>query len=354
MPALLAPRPTAAPRVGKLAAKLAAGRDEQTLKPRWRKPTETGFAPLDAAVVVFNRRDLWQARACVASVRHWAPRLPIELLADRAAGPVNLTPFRTHYGATPFAASRRKFGSPLSKLDVLFARDRRRLLVLDADTALLGPVRPLLERYDADFVVSPNHVPAANAAGAYFDPAAVDRAFPGYEYPGWVFNTGQMVVTSGVLTPDDFRGLVDWPADGRGRPACLRKDLMPLNDQPRLNVALHRLHAAGRISVDGVRFKRNPAPARGNTHDLPPVADLAAKAKSCPPSVLHWMGQKGATADDLTCGEIFEFYERMFFETCGRAWERDVRAAGRRCVKAFSSVLPRSARKAARRAVAGR
>ena len=178
MPALLAARPTAAPRVRGLAEKSAASREPAAPQPRWRKPTETSFAPLDAAVVVFNRRDLWQARACVASVRHWAPRLPIELLADRAAGPVNLTPFRTHFGATPFAASRRKFGSPLSKLDVLFGGDRRRLLVLDADTVLIGPLRPLLERYDADFVISPNHVPAANVAGAYFDPAAVGALSP--------------------------------------------------------------------------------------------------------------------------------------------------------------------------------
>ena len=303
-------------------------------------------------MVVCCRRDLWQARACVASLRYWEPELPVRILADLAAGPVDLGPFERGFGATRFPASRERFGSPLGKLDVLFRPEKKRYLLLDADTVLLGPVRGLLERFGGEFVVSPNHIPAAKAAGAYFDPAAAADAFPGYEYPGWVFNSGQLVVTSGVLTPADFAGLVEWPGDPTQRPRSLRKDLMPLNDQPRLNFVLHRLHAAGRVGVDGVRFKRNAAPHSGGGGELPTVADLAAKSDACPPAVLHWMGQKGA-ASGLTRGDVFRFYERLFFERAGRRWERPLRLTGRRLATAAGAPLPKSVRAALRRAVGG-
>ena len=317
--------------------------------PRWAPPAAEPVAPLDAAVVVCCRRDLWQARACVAGLRHWEPDLLVELLFDEAAGRANLRPFE-RLGVRRFPASRARFGSPLSKLDVLFRGDGRRVLVLDADCVPLGPVRGLLERFAGDFVVSPNHVPAAKVAGAYFDPAAVAAAFPGYEYPGWVFNSGQFVTTCGVLNPSDLDGLVEWPADPAARPRCLRKDLMPLNDQPRLNFALHRLRGAGRVSVDGCRFKRNPS---AHPADLPAVADLAAKSDRCPPAVLHWMGQPGVAAGELTRGDVFRFYERMFFAEAGCGWERPARSLGRRAAARAASPLPKSVRSLARRIVGG-
>ena len=318
-------------------------------KPQWAPPADARVAPLDAAVVVCCRRDLWQARACVAGLRHWEPDLPVELLFDEAAGRADLRPF-WRQGAAPFPASRTHFGSPLSKLDVLFRGDGRRSLVLDADCVPLGPVRALLERYAGDFVVSPNHIAPGKLAGAYFDPAAVAEAFPGYAYPGWAFNSGQFVATCGVLTPADFAGLVEWPNDPAARPRCLRKGLMPLNDQPRLNFVLHTLHAAGRVSVDGCRFKRNPA---AGPQDLPAVEQVAARDDRCPPAVLHWMGAPGVAASHLTRGDLFRFHERQFFAAAGRRWERPVRSLGRRLAARAADPLPKSVRALARRAVGG-
>ena len=319
MPAVAAVRPARRPTVS------AATGDPQ---PRWDPPAAEAVAPLDGAVIVFYRKDLWQARSCVASVRHWAPELPILLLADHAAGEVPLGDFERHFDAEPFPGTRRCYGSPLSMLAVLFRPERKRYLVLDADTALLGPVVPLLERVAGDFVVSPNHRPAADIEPAYFDPEKIRAGLdPDYEYPGWVFNTGQLVVTSGLLTPDDFAELVDWTGE---RPRNLRRDLFSLNDQPRMNLALHRLRAAGRVTVGGVRFKVNPDPKGREADALPTVAQIAAKSDRCPPAVCHWLRHRGPSAASLPGGEIVRFHERQFFAACGRSWERPVRSAGRR------------------------
>ena len=299
--------------------------------------------PLDAAVVVCCRKDYWQLRVCVASLAHWHPDLPILLLKDHAQGGFDTSELERHFGVRNFPATWESFGSPLSKLDVLFKPGRKRYLVLDSDTALLGPVADRLERYAADIVVSPAPTPRAEIPDAYYDPDKLAAMDPDFRFPGYVFNTGQLVVTSGVLTPADFAEVVDW----KNRPANLRKDVFPLNDQPRLNYVVQKLSAAGRVSVDGFRFKVNP---ETETADVT-VEQLRSKDPACPAAVMHWMGRGEVVGSRMPRGDVFLFYEREFFRRVGRAPARPVFAAGRRARKTVLAAFPKSLRGRARRRV---
>ena len=312
-------------------------------------PHDARVAPLDAVVVAAARKDFWQLRACVASVRHWYADLPVLLLKDEAQGPFDTAELCRAFDVAPFPASRRSFGSPLAKLDVLFRPERKRYLVLDADTAVVGPVVELLERYAADFVVAADPVGRGEAVGAYYDHDRLAEFDPTFEPPGWAFNSGQLVVTGGVLTPADFATVVAWEED---RPRNLRGDVFPLNDQPRLNYVLQRESAAGRVSVDGCPFKLNPS--------VQPIpvgpAELAARSDRCPPAVVHWMGRPEVTAGGLPHGEVFRFYEEEYFRRVGRPGARAPLAAGRAVRRAVMRPVPKPARRAvgsAVRAVAG-
>ena len=91
---------------------------------------------LDAIYVTASARDGRFTRICVASIRHFYPNAPLQVLAG---GPLEsgLEEELVKYWDAPLAKlGRGDWGWGFVKLEPLFGRPGERFLVIDSDTAL--------------------------------------------------------------------------------------------------------------------------------------------------------------------------------------------------------------------------
>jgi len=85
-------------------------------------------------------QDLRLCRICIASVRRFHPQVPIQLLPGAPLPPAFLREVQHHYqvGVLPLPGGH--YGWGFVKLEPLFLPAGQTFLILDADTALTGPV----------------------------------------------------------------------------------------------------------------------------------------------------------------------------------------------------------------------
>ncbi len=160
--------------------------------------------------VLGHFRLLGFTRCCVASIRKWYPDIPITLIKDEIDGPYDTSDLEHYYGVEIFDGEVRKYGWGMSRLEALFLPGYERILILDSDIVLAGPVLERLDQSDADFVVCEEWRPVEELRKYYFDPHVVAQLQPDFAFPGYVFNTGQMVATSGLLRREDFLPFVSF------------------------------------------------------------------------------------------------------------------------------------------------
>jgi hypothetical protein len=228
------------------------------------------------------KHDVRFARILVASIRFWYPDIPILLIKDESYGPFDTSSMEEHWGVGVMPTTRKTFGWGFGKLEPLFAPEKHRFLILDSDIVMVGPVLSVLEQYDDDFIVMYEDPPDADfIQRLYFDLEALNELDPCYKYPGFTFNTGQIVATSGILKRNDFDEYVNW-----GRVPSLRHpDIFRCGEQGLLNYILTRKQAKNEISLRRVRFMEVADQAACQN------IKLAELAKDSPYRfVIHWCG----------------------------------------------------------------
>ena len=278
--------------------------------------------------------DVWLARICVASIRYWHPEAPVCLLRDFGRGRFCTREIEDAWSVTAADSEPRYSGWGYTKLELLFRPGREKFLFLDADTALVGPLLDVLHGRPEEFIVSPDPVddPQRHVVMPYyFDYAKVMASDPAYEFPGWVFNAGQFVATSGIIRPEDFEPVVTWSAP----PRLNRSDVFYSADQGFLNYLLVRKAAQGALALGTARLYYD---ARSDEALRLPFAPPARNQ----PLLLHWPGEKKAIARHLSRGEILDFFERHYYTRVpGGARKRAAREGGRRLARAPRRLLKR-------------
>ncbi|MDP4286096.1 MAG: hypothetical protein Q8891_16925 [Bacteroidota bacterium] len=79
---------------------------------------------------------------------------------------------------------------------------KKRYLCLDSDVIFVGKVLEKIRETKGDFVFNPHYLTlpfSEEAIDLYLDPETVKENYPSYEFPGYFFNSGQMIVTPGLL-----------------------------------------------------------------------------------------------------------------------------------------------------------
>jgi hypothetical protein len=241
-------------------------------------------------VVSCCRHDLHLTRICVASVRYWYPEIPVFLLKDELHGTFDTTEIERAWEVGILPTERTRHGWGFGKLEALFAPPGDRLLILDADTAMLGPVLEPLARRAGDLVVAADYVADLSSRYArvvYFDR---DRLRPfGLEAPhcGFFFNSGHLVVRTGRFRREDFSPLLEWSTPPRLRYPKLSDG----GDQGILNLVAMQKAGAGLLSIDAFDF------AHGSEHPVlrgVQLAGIADRDQGGYPLVIHWSGPKPA------------------------------------------------------------
>src|SRR6516164_674770 len=165
---------------------------------------------IEGVVISCYRFDLELTRVCVASIRYWYPDIPIWLLKDRHYGDFSTREIEKHWRAQVYPQREKTLGWGFGKLEVMTELPRRRFLFVDSDTVFAGRVIEHLEQFDEDFIVDRDYAAAIPVEQEFFDLTKLAVLDPSFRFPGFGFNGGQIVATTGTITKQDFNGLMNW------------------------------------------------------------------------------------------------------------------------------------------------
>jgi hypothetical protein len=212
-------------------------------------------------------------------------------------------------------SERKRFGWGFAKLEPLFLPSRERCLILDSDIVFAGPFLESLEACPGDFIVQHEDPTPDFVRSHYFDLESLRVLDPGFTFPGFTFNTGQLVATTGILNRDDFSPFVDW----ENPPKIRHPDVFKLGEQGLLNYILMSQQQSGAISLTRKRFME--VPGKGVFMDSSiekgsgECVQLERIGTDSPYRFLiHWCGLKKPHIRDMICGDILLHFEREYYK----------------------------------------
>jgi hypothetical protein len=209
--------------------------------------------PVTKIVIATYKYDFWLAEICMASARYWHPDIPLSIVYDYSKGAIDFSKAQQRFGFEVIDLPIKQFGWGLSKIEYLFQAGHERVLVLDADTILLGPVLDYLAEFEETFVVSADHHTEPYAGWMrqyYYDYKALQELDPGFLFPGYSFNTGQFIATTGVLKRSDFEQLINW----KEFPVIFHKPIFSCVDQGILNYLLPLKEQEQQVAIGKANF----------------------------------------------------------------------------------------------------
>lgn len=249
---------------------------------------------IDHVYITCGGYDLRYTQCCVASIRRWYREIPITLLKDESDGPFDTRELERAWDVTVFEGEHPLPGGGWATLEPLFLPGRQRCLIIDNDIVFLGRVIDRLEAIDADVIVESKGgrpMPLSRRPDwltrDYFDLAALEEIDPEFVFPGFTFNAGQFVATSGILERSDFEPLVRFGA----KPKKLHEGIFGGVNQGIINYVLTKKAQRGELTLAREPFMEwgfNKLPRRGQQG----VRTRRMTPDSPYPYLVHWAGKK--------------------------------------------------------------
>lgn len=270
---------------------------------------------IDSIVVLCWKGDFRLARICLASVRFFYPEIPLFLMKDTSKGHFDTSEIESCLNLSTVGLSG-AYGPGAGKLELLFRPDLGRFLFIDADQIMAGPVLSALEASDADFVVTADDldVQSPTIERLYYDRERLKAIDPSFPLPTFQFNSGQFVGTAGVLSRDDFEGLVEW---GRPIKICDPRTFK-MYEQGVLNYVVHKAARAGRLTLETHDFMHL---ARTEYFWNVPLQNVRAKAAR--PLLFHWAGTHRIFVSFMRRSDLLRFFEGYYYSRVRHgSWRR--------------------------------
>jgi len=264
--------------------------------------------------VCCSEHDLRYTRCCVASIRRWYPNIPISLVKDETNRPFDTRELEQGWNVRVFQTEHPVPSGGWSKLEPLLLPTRQRSLILDSDIVFLGRVIERLETIEADFIVESVGGWMSLLDQHYFDLEALQEQFdPGFKFPGYTFNVGQLVATSGILRREDFEPLVLFSAT----PQRIRSDIFGGHDQGVINYVLLKKAQEGELSLGRVNFMLwgwSRLPRSGSQA----IRTGRLSSSSPYPYLIHWHGRKLQLFWLMRNGRLLRHFERDYYSRVPR------------------------------------
>lgn len=264
-------------------------------------------------VVSCYKRDYFLVRPCVASIRYYYPEVEVYLLKDYLGGEFDSSELEQAFEVKNVDLGIRKFGWGSAKVHFILSQKfaGQRVVLIDSDTVLTG--RFLEELYrktqGIDFVVDPEYYQSpyeGNVPLHYYKFDDIKAFDPDFIFPGYVFNTGQMLVTPGKVTPTDIAPFFDPTAF----PYYKRLDILPQVDQSILNYILPKMAQQGRLTLAA-------EPNLMAWSDGPVTRDMdleKIKQGNSYASIVHWAGTlRISHLAQMTRPDILLFFEDYYY-----------------------------------------
>ncbi len=264
---------------------------------------------VDCVYVAAGKEDARLTRICVASVRHFYPDIPIRLLRGGCVEQRLILELQAAWGVELADVPSADYGWGYVKLEPCFMRQTHRFLMLDSDTALVGPILDWARESDAPFIVDNVERSPADRIRHFYDWERLRHIDPQALPTEFVFNSGQWIGTSGIMSRDDFNLWVKWEFPR----VLLHEQCFFPGDQGVLNYVLNQ-----KAGLERVRVERRHM-MRWARHDLADIRweDVALGDRSPHRQAVHWAGPKHARLETAPLSELLLRFERKHYERLG-------------------------------------
>jgi hypothetical protein len=293
---------------------------------------------IEGIAIACYKFDVYLTRLCVASIRFWYPHISIWLLKDRHYGDFDTLEIEKYWNVQVYPGRQKTLGWGFGKLEVMTESPARRLLLLDSDVVFTGRVIDRLERFDEDLIVDKEDFDATAIEVQFFSPDKLRKLDPGFAFPGYGFNTGQIVTTTGRLNKQDFEGLLDWRTRTVKHPEVFKKGEQGLFNYVALCKVQH-----GKLTIHREAFMVWPGEAARAEHIH--LEDLTAEGRQ--QQVIHWAGLGwGKALEEMPRSEILLHFEAIYYSRVPLgAWLRQWRRVRFSLRHRFTTPLKSAAKK---------
>jgi hypothetical protein len=274
---------------------------------------------IEGVAISCYKFDVYLTRLCVASIRFWYPHIPIWLLKDRHYGDFDTREIEKYWNVQVYPGREKTLGWGFGKLELMTESPARRLLLLDSDVVFAGRVIERLERFDEDLIVDKEDFDTSAVEVQFFSVDKLRQLDQEFSFPGYGFNTGQIVATTGCLNKQDFDGLLDWQTRTVKHSEVFKKGEQGLFNYVALRKAQH-----GELTIHREPFMAWPGEAARAEHIH--LEDLIPEGQQ--QQVIHWAGLGWSKSlEEMPRPEIllhFEgiYYSRIPLGTWLRRWRR--------------------------------
>ena len=264
-------------------------------------------------VVCCNKKDVYLANICIASIRYFYPDIRIELIKDPGNGNFNTTELERSFNVRVVDLGIKQLGWSGAKFHYLYLQEKKgnKILILDADIVFVGPFleRLLPEILKNDYTVSFEenlHPREEWVKSIFFDIDAVKNAYPNYQYPGYFFNAGQIFLTVGAIEENvlyEFFNPTTYPF-------WQKNELFPLVDQSVYNYLLPTLHLENKIKLGKAKFM-----LWAGSHDLKNISLKEVATGNVDEGLIHWAGCVRVNyVKKMLRGDILMFFEDWYYK----------------------------------------
>jgi hypothetical protein len=274
-------------------------------------------ADYDTIVVFANRRDFCLTKICVASIRYFYPEVKILLVKDLLNGNFNTSRLQQAFNIKVLHTRKKFYGWGAAKVHFLLNQEvpQERYLCLDSDTIFVGKVLEIINKTSSPFVVNavkfdpPIQAPEIEL---YVCPESVKEHYPDYEYPGYFFNTGQIVVTPGIID----KGLLFPSFDVDNYPFYKNRDVFRLVDQAVLNAILPVLSKRKNIKIGTCHFMEWSVTFFSDNYNCK-FEDLIHKSF---PFIIHYAGDiRTFKLEEMRGAQILITYRQQYYANLSKA-----------------------------------
>jgi len=263
---------------------------------------------IERIYVLCHARDLWLAKISVASIRYWYADVPVTLIKDRTQGDFHTAELERCWNASSMVLANDKCGLGFAKIELLLRPVRERFLVVDADTVMCGPVLRQLEPFTEDFIVPGRPIDnprQTSFKSIYFDLDLLLERDPDFRFPGYAFNTGVFVGTSGILTRDVFEPHLNWSSPIRLK----APGVFSCADQGLLNYVLMKRAADGELTLRPANFM-----IWGFSDEAKHLEVRRVASRGGYDAILHYAGAKPGSIIDFPAAEILLHFDRLYHQ----------------------------------------
>ena len=263
----------------------------------------TRAASVDCIYICTGGNDARYIRTCVASIRYFYPHVPVRLLVSGKLQRGLREELRRYWDVDLGDIAEGEYGWGFTHLEPLFRPPGERFLVVDSDTVITGPVLKYAAEHDEDFLVDDEIQSPEGARTNYYDCAKAAEEGAPLRSPAFLFNAGEWFGKSGLLTREEFNGLIEWKFP---RKLC-RPNVFRAGDQGVFNYVINEHCATGRIRVARIPLMLWPG------HGMRGLDAKAVATRSAPPLVIHWAGLKKPRLREMIGGDILAFFENVYY-----------------------------------------